>query len=552
MTTEEAELRAAIKRILNPTSAKKLVVAGPGTGKTALFKQILELAGGGRHRRLVLTFINNLRDDLAEDLSALAEVRTLHSYCLRLLHRDAGLRGGLTPNFRCCPGVASLIKEDWHLIATCEAPHFIHEMRTLDKKNHIPSYLRRGQYYDAVDFDDTVYRVYERLVAGSAALDRYDLVLIDEYQDFNRLEAGLIDFLAQKSPIMIVGDDDQALYSQLRDSSWDHIRLLYGGGEYKLFELPFCMRCPKVVVDAVNDVLAKAKRMGRLQGRIEKPFKYFPPLKASDSAKYPKIALVETTVQRLNANYMGRYIAQAIAHIPCDEIDEAANGGYPAVLVIAAEPYRGQIRTHLEQDGYAVDTRRDQGGKLGREQGLSILKEDPKSNLGWRIVLSIDKPSFLADSVAQTADGTRRLVGTLPNDYRDRVLADAGAYETPEEESDNGRRAAEGDRLPSVKVTSFEGAKGLSAQHVFIAGLHDGELPRNPRAIQDLEICKFVVGLTRTRKMCSLIYTGNLAGRWMSPSSLISWIEEARLERIEVGAPYWEVRPGDEGGERRA
>ena len=548
MTTEEAELRAAIKRLLNSNSRRKLVVAGPGTGKTTLFKQMLELAGGGPHRRLVLTFINNLRDDLAEDLSELAEVSTLHSYCLRLLHHDGGLRAALTPNFRCCPGVGSLIREDWRLIAKCEAPHFIREMRTLDEKNHIPFYLARGQYYDAVDFDDTVYRVYERLVSGSAALDRYELVLIDEYQDFNRLEAGFIDFLAQESPIMIVGDDDQALYSQLRDSSWDHIRSLYGAGDYEVFELPFCMRCPKVVVDAVSDVLAKAKGMRRLEGRIEKPFKHFPPAKGSDSAKYPKIALVETTVQRQNANYMGRYIAEAIAHIPCDEIEAAADGGYPAVLVIAAQPYRRQIISYLEGVGYAVDTRREPGGKLDREQGLSILKEDRQSNLGWRIVLGVDAPPFVADVVAQTADGIQRLVNTLPDDYRNRVLADADTYEAPEKESDNG---AEADRSLAVKVTSFEGAKGLSAQHVFIAGLHDAELPRDPSAIQDLEICRFVVGLTRTRKMCSVIYTHNFAGQWKSPSSFISWINAARLERIDVSAAYWKMRPGGKRGERR-
>ena len=116
------------------------------------------------------------------------------------------------------------------------------------------------------------------------------LVLIDEYQDFNALEAGVIDALAERSPILIAGDDDQALYSQLRDASWDHIRLLSKAGEYEVFKLPFCMRCPKVIVDAVNDVLTKAEELHRLEGRIEKPYKHFPPVKGADSAKYPKIA----------------------------------------------------------------------------------------------------------------------------------------------------------------------------------------------------------------------------------------------------------------------
>jgi len=38
MSNEEAELSAAIKRILNSRSHKKLVVAGPDTGKTTLFR----------------------------------------------------------------------------------------------------------------------------------------------------------------------------------------------------------------------------------------------------------------------------------------------------------------------------------------------------------------------------------------------------------------------------------------------------------------------------------------------------------------------------------
>jgi len=543
MSSEEAELKAAIERVLRSPSRKKLVVAGPGTGKTALFKQMLELARGEPDRRLVLTFVNNLRNDLEKELAGLAKVYTLHAYCLRLLHRNATLRANLSSSFRCCPGLASLIAQDWKIIRGSEAPRFVGEMRNLAKENRIPFYLARGEYYDAVDFDDTVYRVYEGLASSSAVLDKYDLVLIDEYQDFNRMEAAIINYLAEESPIAIVGDDDQALYSQLRDSSWDHIRLLSRAGEYAVFELPFCMRCPKVVVDAVNDVIAQAQQLRRLEGRIPKPYRHFPPAKGADSAKYPKIALVETSVQRESANYMGRYIAQAIANIPCEEIEVAASCGYPAVLVIAAQHYRRPIISHLESVGYAVDTRQDSGSKLDRKRGLSILKEDQESNLGWRIVLSVDAPPFVADTIAQTADRTRRLVDILPNAFRDKVLADVDAYEPPEEESDEDRRTEESVESLSVKVTSFEGAKGLSAQHVFIAGLHDGELPSNPGVIQDLEICKFVVGLTRTRKKCSLIYTLNFAGTWKSQSSFISWIDGARLDYIQVNAAYWKKQP---------
>jgi superfamily I DNA/RNA helicase len=539
VSNEEAELNAAIQRVLSSSSRKKLVVAGPGTGKTTLFRKMLESASGEPDRRIVLTFINNLKNDLEEELSELAEVFTLHSYCLGLLYRDARLRGPLSPSFRCCPGLAGLIQEDWKLIQKCDPPQFVGEMRKLAEENHIPFYLARGDYYDAVDFDDTVYRVYRTLASGDAVPDTYDLVLIDEYQDFNGLEAAFIDMLAQESPIMIAGDDDQALYSQLRDSSWDHIRMLHQAGEYEVFELPFCMRCPKVVVDAVSDVIARAQQLRRLQGRIPKPYKHFPPAKGADSAKYPKIALVETTVQRQNANYMGRYIAQAIADIPRDEIEAATSGGYSPVLVIVGKPYRDQIISHLEKAGYSIDTRRESVSKLDRQQGLSILQENRDSSLGWRIVLNADRPPFIRDVITKTADGTQRLVDTLPNEFRERVLVEVDTYEPPKSEVDDERRTEEPAEQPPIRVTSFEGAKGLSAQHVFIAGLHDHELPHNPQAIQDLEICKFVVGLTRTRKKCSLIHTRNFAGTRKLPSAFISWINAVRLERIKVDAAYW-------------
>jgi superfamily I DNA/RNA helicase len=230
------------------------------------------------------------------------------------------------------------------------------------------------------------------LSSGLATPETYSLVLIDEYQDFNALEAGIIDVLAAYSPILIAGDDDQALYSQLRDASWEHIRLLSKAGEYEVFMLPFCMRCPRVVVDAVNDVLVKAEELNKLEGRIEKPYKHFPPAKDADSTKYPKIAHVETSVQRHDANYMGRYLAQAIRTIPADEIEASARGAYPAALVIVAQPYRDQIVSHLKGAGYIIRTRRDSGSRLSREAGLSILKEDRGSNLGWRIVLAGDTP----------------------------------------------------------------------------------------------------------------------------------------------------------------
>jgi hypothetical protein len=53
-------------------------------------------------------------------------------------------------------------------------------MRHLAKENHIGFYLDRGNFYDAVDFDDTVYRAHDGLASGRVAPDTFDSILIDE------------------------------------------------------------------------------------------------------------------------------------------------------------------------------------------------------------------------------------------------------------------------------------------------------------------------------------------------------------------------------------
>lgn len=60
---------------------------------------------------------------------------------------------------------------------------------------------------------------------------------------------------------------------------------------------------------------------------------------------------------------------------------------------------------------------------------------------------------------------------------------------------------------PSIMFTSFEGCKGLSACHVFIVGLNKGIMPKlnEENKISDFEVSKFIVAMTRTRKLLYLI-----------------------------------------------
>ena len=538
----EKQLKAAVDKILASTSQKKLIVAGPGAGKTTLFKELLWSTQGDEKSRLVLTFINNLKDDLEQSLADLATVYTLHGYCQSQLRRHRVLDDGLTGNFRCLPGMASLIKGDWEYLREVPAPKFVELMRTLASGDELDFYKTRANYYDAVDFDDSVYRVHQQLKAHPENIEPYDLVLIDEYQDFNRLEAGLIELLAGPNAIVIAGDDDQALYSQLKGASWEFIRELHSGGDYEVFELPFCMRCPKVIVDAVNDIIGVARNSRKLQGRIDKPYFNYAPVKGADSEKYPTIALVRTTVQRANANYFGKYIEQAIKSIPEDELKQAAEKGETAVLIIGSKPYLPQVADYLVSCGYEVEIKQGGESRLEKAEGFQILNEDTESNLGWRIMLEFESSSFAATHLREAADKSLRLVDVLPDEMKDRVLEEAKSWadEIAKAETPNGE-AVEKESQLRIKMTSFEGAKGLSAQHVFIIGMHEGELPRDADDIQDIEICRLLVGLTRTKKKCSLLFTKNFASTWKSPSIFLSWIKEERFELVDVDANYWKT-----------
>jgi superfamily I DNA/RNA helicase len=213
----------------------------------------------------MITFVNNLKADLERSLGDLSEVYTLHGYCQTLLHKHEALRRGLGADFICYPKLISLIKKDWEWLQRSDAPSFVKQMRGLDLADgQYDFYLSRSNYYNAVDFDDSVYRVYERLHANPQTVPAYDLVLIDEFQDFNKMEASVIAELAQKNSITITGDDDQALYSKLRAASWEYIREHHDGGEYEVFYLPFCMRCPKVIVEAVNSIIQTARAIRAL------------------------------------------------------------------------------------------------------------------------------------------------------------------------------------------------------------------------------------------------------------------------------------------------
>ncbi len=543
----EKEWNAAVDKIVQSNHPKKIIVAGPGAGKTSLFKKLLSKSkngGNGAEKHLTVTFINDLADELKRDLKDLSSVGTFHSYCKQLLHKNPILREGLKDVFEVFPKLPTVVKSDWSILnPSVPVPEFVKLMRaTVDDKG-TRFFIDRSNYYNAVAFDDMVFRVYLKWAVSPKTAENHALILVDEYQDFNLLEVSLLRILAEKNPIVIAGDDDQVLYGSFRGSSWNFIRDIHASSEYETGELPFCLRCPEVVVDAFSDIIRNATADGYLHRRIQKSYRYFPPYKEADSKAHPHVYCVETSIQKSDkGNYFGFVVERIVKSIPREDIKESREKGFPTVLIIGNKQYLSQISAHLKGAGYALDEKDHTGTdneKITRKDGLKILKENPDANLGWRIMLETDMPAFFKK------DAKRLLLASpvkkiIPDEYANSVIAEAAKLK---DEPDVLKKQDTEFGKPIIKLTSFQGAKGLSGQYVIIAGLHNGDIPRNPEGIHDVEICKLLVALTRTRKQCYLMWTKNFAGRSKRPSVFLNWIDAKRKRTIYVNAEYFKKHP---------
>jgi DNA helicase-2/ATP-dependent DNA helicase PcrA len=236
-----------------------LVIAGAGSGKTrTLTYRVAYLLEQGipPERILLLTFTNKaaremmrrVADLLGRDLPELWG-GTFHSIGVRVLRRHAELLG-----YR--PDFTILDREDSSdLLKTCIAEAEIDVKATrfpkADVVNNIISmalnthrsvsevvaqdydyfaalapqiadvaarYVKRKQAANVMDFDDLLALWLKLLQDHEAVREqfqrRFQFILVDEYQDTNKLQSDLIDLLGAKHKnVMVVGDDSQSIYA---------------------------------------------------------------------------------------------------------------------------------------------------------------------------------------------------------------------------------------------------------------------------------------------------------------------------------------------------
>ena len=563
--------------IIQSTVRNKVIIAGPGTGKSFTFRKLLETKNGDN---LALTFINNLAFDLQKDLGELAESHTFHGYCKKLLHKISV--DGIDTDFYYFPKLPLLIKSDANLIGI-DLDKFEEAFHTLTEDDRIGFYIERGNYYNAVSHSDAVYRVLRYFQSGKATLSTFCQVVVDEYQDFNPLEVAFIDELIKTSPVLIAGDDDQAIYN-FKNASPYYIRAKSSHPDFAKFELPYCSRCPQVIVDAVGDIVSKAKTQNKLQGRIDKKYLCFLPDKELDSTRYPKITHAScSTHTRSKAPYISKFIAKEISTIPQEEIDQAREEGFPCVLIAGPSYYTKQIYEYLKTNFTNIDYPDEQNKDIDIVEGYKILMKDAESNLGWRIILECSNHKQKAKILKNTHTSKNKFADFLDGDFKNghlsvtEIIKKIKANEQILEDDKKlisekcGRSVDElkkilgvddeneenpeinDDTSVSIKLTTINGSKGLSANYVFLIGMNNtcSVLVRQKRKMlvgfpfdrnnpTDNEICQFIVGITRTRKKCYLISNFRFGEIYnIQKSVFLDWINSSRIDNIIVNADYF-------------
>ncbi|MDA8743247.1 UvrD-helicase domain-containing protein [Rubripirellula amarantea] len=241
-----------------------LVLAGAGTGKTRVVTfRIANLIRHGTNpdRILAVTFTNKAAGEMKERIGELIggkqrrkpkrgekpppapTVSTFHSHCVRILRQHAPalgypakfsiydrgdqeslarsiLRELRLPNAALSPNDMLFIISGWKN-ASIKPEQAVYEAAT-DKEHFAASAYRRYQQglmlRGAMDFDDLLLQTENLFELRSdirdEEADKFDHVLVDEYQDTNGSQYRITKHLTQKHRnFCVVGDDDQSIYA---------------------------------------------------------------------------------------------------------------------------------------------------------------------------------------------------------------------------------------------------------------------------------------------------------------------------------------------------
>lgn len=290
--------RKAVEYIDGPS----LVIAGAGSGKTRVltYKIAYLLQQGVKPWSIMaLTFTNKAAREMKERIGKLVGqelaqhlyMGTFHSIFSRILRAEAQ-HIGFTNNFTIYDesDSRSLIKtivKEMGLDEKVYKPASVHSRISMAKNNLMSAdnyardkelyqadqrakmsrvgdifitYVQRCQQANAMDFDDLLTLTFklfqEHEDIRKKYADRFDFLLVDEYQDTNHAQMRIVMQLCkEKERVCAVGDDSQSIYS-FRGANIDNILSFQSRfKEARLFKLEQNYRSTQSIVEAANSLI---------------------------------------------------------------------------------------------------------------------------------------------------------------------------------------------------------------------------------------------------------------------------------------------------------
>jgi superfamily I DNA/RNA helicase len=235
--------RAAVTQMDGPV----LILAGAGTGKTRVITAriaYLIAQGVDPAHLLAVTFTNKAAEEMRERVEGMVEaavakkvtLSTFHALCVRILRGDIE-RIGYKQNFSIYDqsDQMGLIRAIIQRTAARDEkldPHVAQSLIGKAKNNgwNAPEneeslagavfarYQKELRQLNAVDFDDLLLLAVKILREHPEAREKwrakFRYLMVDEFQDTNRLQLDLVGLLASGKPpnVCVVGDDDQSIY----------------------------------------------------------------------------------------------------------------------------------------------------------------------------------------------------------------------------------------------------------------------------------------------------------------------------------------------------
>lgn len=580
-----------------------MVLAGAGTGKTRVITYriaYLVQQGVSPHAILGVTFTNKAAEQMQQRIGTLLRstasdasglwLSTFHSFCARLIRRESSALGlprdfaiyddsdqtdvvkltlaELRLDDKTFPPRAVLSRISYaknHAIAPSELKFEARGKADRDMAKIYDHYVARLRQANALDFDDLLLRAVDLLrdhpEVRARWTERFQYVLVDEFQDTNRWQEELVRLIAgTRRNVCVVGDEDQSIYSWRGAKSGSFQRFLKDFPDARTFRLEENYRSTQNILDASGGLVAKnSNRMGknlRATGDAGSLIQFFEANDASLEAEYvcreignflreePKAhiaVLYRTTAQsrsfeevlrRMGLRYrvVGGFsfykraeIKAALSYLrlafhPEDDV---------ALLRVLNTPPRGVGKTTIDALRASAQTRGtsvwdaligDDAAALKSRGALRAFREliesvqptaaaVPPAEL-LRTILS--KTNYMdwietQDRIEHTthADNVRELVNgiaeaTEHGETLDSILDRAALVAMSDDY----------DEEVTISLMTLHSAKGLEFDSVFLAGLEEGVLPhsRSQDSPEDIEeerrLC--YVGMTRARKTLTI------------------------------------------------